>query len=105
MAGNLTFFGICSFAVVRSESGFVPRSFVLEGEVVLLLLVRSAVVVDNQFLRSVADRFLYGSSSLYTWSRGISHSVPLTIDLFNLEGQKAIFKVDWLNSRNGINYI
>jgi len=105
MAWKLTFFGICSFVVVQSEPGLVPGSFGWEVGVVRLPLVRSAVVVDNQFLKSVADRFLYDSSSLYTWSRGISQSVPLTIDLFNLESKKAILKVNWLYSRNGINHI
>lgn len=68
MGWNLTFFGICSFVVARSESvrGLVGSEE--EWEVVRLLPVRVAVVVDNQFLMSVADRFLYGSSSLYTWS-------------------------------------
>jgi len=83
MAGNLTFFGICSFVVGRSESGLAPGS--VPGSV-HLLLVRVAVVVDNQFLKSVADRFLYGSSSLYTWSRGICNGIPLTVHLFDLEG-------------------
>jgi len=104
MAGNLTFFGIYSFAEVRSESGLVLRSFVLEMGVVLLLLVRSAVVVDNQFLRSVADHFLYGSSSLSTGSRGICNGIPLTVYLFNLEGQEAILKINGFRSRNGINH-
>jgi len=89
--------------VVRSES--VLGSVDLGLVSVHLLLFRSAVVVYNQSLKSVADRFLYGSSSLYTWSRGICYSVPLTIHLFNLESKEAILKVDWLYTRNGINYI
>lgn len=102
MAGNLTFFDICSFAVGRSESGLAPGS--VPGSV-LLPVVRVAVVVDNQFQKSVADRFLYGSSSLSTGSRGICNGIPLTVYLFDLEGEEAILKIDWLYSRNGVNHL
>lgn len=89
--------------MVRSESVHESVGSESEWEVVRLLPVRAAVVVDNQFPRSADDRFLYGSSSLYTWSRGICYSVPLTIHLFNLESEEAILKIDRLCARNGIN--
>lgn len=91
--------------MARSESVRGSVGSEEEWEVVRLLPVRVAVVVDNQFLRSVADRFLYGSSSLYTWSRGICYCVPLTVYLFNLESEEAILKMGGLRSRSRINHV